>query len=261
MPRQAAWDFLNGWADRVVVVTLPRAKERQERIRGRLAGLDFRFVDGVDKRDLDRATLLRDGAFDERRAPRAFRPRGEMNLGEVGAALAHRRIYDEMIANGWRRVVVFEDDIVAREPDLAHLPRALAQLPDDFELCYLGYLRGERTSPVDRAKQAAYVALAPLRLVRWSAGEALRLHPSPYSPNLRRAGFHLCTHAYAVSLAGARKLAAAQTPVAFRADWLFIYLLLRGELRGFVTEPKLFDQESFAGVGGTSDDPESFIRG
>jgi glycosyl transferase family 25 len=247
-----AYDFLNGWADRILVVTLARATDRQARVRERLRGLRFEHFAATDKRDLDRGRLAADGVFDESRTPRRFRHTREMNLGEIGCALSHRRIYEEAVRHGWSRTVVFEDDVVPRRGDLAHLPAALGALPAGWDLCYLGYLKNDAPSPWVRAKRAAYVALSPLRLVPWRTGEALRLLPSPFAPHLRRAGLHACTHAYAVSLAGARKLLAAQTPVAFRADWAFSYLILRGELSAFATQPRAFDQEDVYAAPGAS---------
>jgi glycosyl transferase family 25 len=181
-----------------------------------------------------------------------------MPLGHVGCSLSHRAIYEQTVANGWRRVVVLEDDVVPRTGSLELLPDALAQLPERWELCYLGFLGNEAVTPRARAKRALYVALAPLGLVRWRPGEALRLLPRPYSPNLRRAGRHLCTHAYAVSLEGARKLLAAQTPVAFNADQLLAFLVLRGRLDAYATHPVFFDQESLTGIAAPG--PASYIH-
>ena len=123
------------------------------------------------------------------------------------------------------------------------LPAALSQLPPGWDLCYLGYARNEAPSARDRAKRALYHALAPLRLVRWQSGEARRLLPSPFSANLRRAGQHDYTLAYAISLEGARKLLEAQTPVSLRADWLLASMVVRGRLDAYLTEPRMFDQD------------------
>ncbi len=251
-----AYEFLNGWADRVLVVTLARAADRQARLRERLRGLRFEHFAATDKLDLDRARLVAERAFDETATPRRFRHRREMNLGEVGCALSHRRLYEETVRRGWSRVVVLEDDVVPRD-GLAHLPAALGALPPGWDLCYLGCMKNEAPSPWTRAKRAAYVALAPLRLGPWRTGEALRLLPSPFAPHLRRAGLHACTHAYVVSGSGARKLLAAQTPVAFRADWAISYLVLRGELSAFVVDPLAFDQEDVASGAGAS----SYVHG
>jgi glycosyl transferase, family 25 len=256
-----AFAFLNGWADRVFVVSLPRAEERRRRAADRLAGLDFRFLDAVDKLDLDREKLRSQGLYDERRTPRAFRHRVDMPLGHVGCSLSHRAIYEEIVKNGWRRVLVLEDDVVPHASALDLLPAALGQLPEGWELCYLGYLGNENVTTKARLKRALYVALGPLGLGRWTAGEALRLLPRPFSPNLRRAGRHLCTHAYAVTLEGARKLLAAQTPVAFNSDQLLAFLVLRGRLDAYAAHPVFFDQESLAGIAPGGGGPASYIHG
>jgi glycosyl transferase family 25 len=243
---QDAYEFLNGWADRILVISLARAADRQARLRERLAGLRYELFQATDKRDLDLDRLVKEGVYDESRTRRAFRHTKDMNLGEIACALSQRRVYEAAVANGWARTVVFEDDVVPRTADLPLLPAALSQLPPGWDLCYLGYARHEAPTARDRAKQAAYVALAPLRLVRWRAGEARRLLPRPFSANLRRAGLHDFALAYAVSLDGARKLAAAQTPVSLRADWLLGSMVVQGRLDAYLTDPKMFDQEDLA---------------
>jgi len=256
-----AFEFLNGWADRILVVSLTRATERRERARERLSGLDFHFLDAVDKLGLDRERLLRDGIYDERKTPNAFRHRADMPLGHIGCSLSHRAIYELILKNGWRRTLVLEDDVVPLPDALELLPAALSQLPRSWELCYLGYLGNAAVTTRARLKQALYMALAPLGLVRWRPCETLRLLPRPFSTNLRRAGRHLCTHAYAVTLEGARKLLAAQTPVAFNADQLLAFLVLRGQVEAFVTQPAFFDQETLAGISPGRDAPASYIHG
>jgi glycosyl transferase family 25 len=239
----AAFEFLNGWADRIFVVSLRRAVERRAQVAGTLSGLRFEFLDAVDKKDLDRERLVREGAYDERRTRRAYRNRGGMTLGAIGCALSHRNLYDEMVAKGWERMVVLEDDVIPRVPEVAGVGDALRELPAGWDLCYLGYWQNEVVTPKARLKRASYVALAPLGLSRWRLGETLRLLPRPFSPHLRRAGRHMCTHAYAVSREGARKLAAAQRPVAYAADQLFTMMILQGKLDAYVAVPALFDQD------------------
>lgn len=69
--------------------------------------------------------------------------------------------------------------------------------------------------------------------------------PGDYSPHLLKAGFHDCTHGYAVSLSAARKLLSRQTPVVQRADNLLTELVLKGELKAFASKEYLFNQEVF----------------
>jgi glycosyl transferase family 25 len=239
-----AYDFLNRWADRIFVVSLRRAADRRARVGAALAGLRFEFLDAVDKKDLDRDRLVREGTWDERRTRGAYRSGAGMSLGAIGCALSHRKLYEDMLANGWERMLVLEDDVVPRIPEVAGVAEALGELPAGWELCYLGYWHNELVTTRARLKRASYVALAPLGLSRWRFGETLRLLPRPFSPHLRRAGRHMCTHAYAVSREGARKLAQAQTPVAYAADQLLTMMILQGKLDAYVAVPALFDQES-----------------
>lgn len=247
----AAFEFLNGWADAVRVVTLRRAAERHAHSRAALAGLDFAFHFGADKADLDLAAMEREGTLVPwRRVRRLTGKRRPLRPGEAGCALSHRQVHEELVRTGARRAIVLEDDVGPIPEAIGLLPAALRELPDDWDLCYLGYTHFERVTRWQRTKRLAYLGLAPLRLLPWSTGEVWRLHPRPFSAHLRRAGYHDGTYAYAVSLSGARKLAAAQTPLAHVADHNFVNLVLGGALNAFVTEPKMFDERS-AGISGT----------
>lgn len=244
---QAAWDELHRAFDRIFVISLERATDRQARLRERLAGLRYELHLGVDKRELDPARTRAEG-YDEAAARRASRRSRPMSSGEIGCALSHRQLYQAAVEQGWRRVLVFEDDVVPRREALAALPAVLGQLPQSWELLYLGWTNFERVTLRHRAKQAAYLAMSAARLMKWTPRQVLRFHPSAYSPNLRRAGLHHCTHAYAFTQAGARKLLAAQTPLVRVADQLLVHLVLSGELEAYVAEPKLFEQEAGAGA-------------
>jgi glycosyl transferase family 25 len=250
---------LNGFFDRILVVTLARAKDRQARLRERLAGLRYELLEGFDRALFDVNDLVRAGSYDPALARRVDRFDREMSPGQIGCSLSHRKIYEETVRSGWRRVLVLEDDAVPRLADLGSAAAALAELPQGWELAYLGYENLEEVRLSDRLKQAAYVVLAALRLLKWRPAQILRFHPRPFSPHLLAAGLHHCTHAYAFTQEGARKLLAAQTPTAFVADQLLIHLVLSGELRAFVTRPQLFDQERYAAPAGGGE-PVSFVQ-
>lgn len=240
-----AFELLNARFEHVVVITLERARDRQERLRQRLRGLRYELFLGTDKRKLDLADLEARGVYSEARARRLHRHGKPMVLGMIACALSHRRVYEAAVANGWKDVLIFEDDVV---PDAAALPQlaaALDELPAGWEMLYLGYTRHEAVTPELRRKQWTYLQLARLRLIRWTPTEVRNLLPRPFSPHLRRAGLHDCLHAYAVTNAGARKLVAAQTPVALNPDPLVSHVIMRGELDAYVTEPRFFDQERF----------------
>jgi glycosyl transferase family 25 len=246
-----AYDVLNRSFDRIWVVTLARAADRQARVAERLRGLDYRFHVGADKAELDVAALERDGVYDARRARAVDRYGRPMTPGQLGCAISHRQLYEDAVRSGRRRVLVLEDDVVPDAEALAELPAALAELPPAWELAYLGWTKFEEVTPGDRLKRLAYVPLAALGLVKWTPRQLRLLHPRAFSPHLRRAGYHHCTHAYAFTLDGARKLLAEQTPIAHVADHLLIHLVLDGRVAAFSTRRSLFGQEHAPGGPGS----------
>jgi glycosyl transferase family 25 len=241
--RKAAFDALNAAFDRIFVITLERAKERQARVTKDLDGLKFQFHPGADKNQLDFAALERDGVLSQAAAQRNSRVGKALKPGEVGCALSHRQIWEETVRQGWKRVLVFEDDACTVPEALPELGEALTELPPDFDLAYLGWTNFETVTMRERIKQGIYLLLSALRLMKWTPGQVLRFHPRPYSKHLRRAGLHHCTHAYALSTAGARKLLEAQTPVAHASDQVMIWMILRARLEAFICVPKFFAQD------------------
>lgn len=238
-------DSLQQYFDKILVVSVPRFTDRHERLNQSLEGLEYDFFWGADKQQLDYETAKTDGTYDERMAQKLQRQGKALNLGEIACSLSHRNLYAAMIENGWEKVLILEDDALPVTDNLAQLPAALQELPANWELVYLGYLKHEQVTSGLKVKQFFYKIISALGLMAWSYKMVSNLLPKPYSTHLKKAGFHDCTHAYAVTLAGAKKLLAAQTPVVYRADDLLSSTIMKGELVAFVTEPKFFDQEIF----------------
>jgi len=231
--------------DKILVVSVPRFTERHARIRKHLQGLHFDFFWGADKLKLDYEDVKTDGTYDEPRAKKLQRQGKALNLGEIACSLSHRNLYAAMVENGWQKVLVLEDDALPLPENMPALPAALAQLPGDWELVYLGYLKHEEVTAGLKVKQFFYKIMSALGLMTWTYTMVSNLLPKRYSEHLKKAGFHDCTHAYALTLPAAKKLLAKQTPVVYRADDLLSATILQGELKAFVTDPKFFDQEMF----------------
>ena len=237
--------FLHQYFDKILVVSVPRFTDRHERVKQSLSGVDFDFFWGADKLKLNYEDAKADGTYDEAKAQKSQRQGKVLNLGEIACSLSHRNLYEAMIANNWQKVLVLEDDVVPLIEAISELPAALNELPDNWELVYLGYLKHEKITAGLKAKQFFYKILSAMGLMAWTYQMVGNLLPKPFSKHLKKAGFHDCTHAYAVTLSGARKLLAAQTPVVYRADDLLSTTIMKGKLNAFVTEPKFFDQEIF----------------
>lgn len=247
--------LLQEYFDKVFVVTVPRFRDRQEKVRRRLEGIGFEFFYGADKETLTDDFIAREYHYDKKNslAVRQYFP--PLNPGELACSLSHRMIYQAIVENDWKRVLILEDDVVPDPDNLVLLRDCLAELPPDWELFYLGYLKNENRSAGSRIKQGWYSFMARLGMSHLPLGMIRNRLPRPYSRHLWRAGFHDCTHAYAVSLSGAKKLLAAQSPVTQRADNLLSLLVLQNRVRAFATKKFLFNQEVFKDSG-----DKSFIR-
>ncbi len=246
-------NFLQQYFDKILVVSVPRFTGRHEKVRQNLEGLPFDFFWGADKLELDYEKIKADGTYDEQMAKKLQRQGKALNTGEIACSLSHRKVYTAIIKNNWKKVLILEDDVLPLMEKMDVLPEALKELPEGWELAYLGYLKHETVTTKLKIKQFIYKILSALGGMAWSYKMVTNLLPKPFSAHLKKAGFHDCTHAYAVTLEGAKKLLASQTPVVYRADDLLSATILKGELNAFVTEPKFFDQENFHNAAITSE--------
>jgi glycosyl transferase family 25 len=252
---ETPYAFLNAYFDKIFVVSLQRATDRHAILKEHLKGLNYEIFWAKDKQDFSLEEVILQGIYDEKKALK-FNRYGVKKLatGEVACAWSHRTIYEKMLAEGLDRVLVFENDV---EPDfstLTLLPDTLQQLPDDWELVYLGFLKNGEISRKHWQKRQFYKLLATFKAYNWlSCREVNNLFPKPYSVNLRVAGLHDCTHAYALTRSAAQKLIEAQTPIYSAADEVLTHQVLRGQLKAFICNPTLFDQQGFNSTGHRGD--------
>lgn len=241
----ASIQSLQGFFDKIFIVTVPRFTDRHKKVSEQLQGLSFDFFWGADKLQISPEKVKQDGTYDEVRAKKLQRQGKELNTGEIACALSHRMVYQEMIKHGWKKILILEDDVLALTESMNVLPLALQELPVEWELVYLGYLKHENVTAGLKLKQFFYKILSAVGLMKWNYTMVTNLLPKPFSKHLKKAGFHDCTHAYAVTLSAAEKLLKVQTPVVYRADDLLSATILKGDLNAFITVPKFFDQEIF----------------
>lgn len=231
--------------DKIFVVTVPRFTDRHKKISENFRGLSFEFFWGADKLQIDPEKVKQDGTYDEAKAKKLQRQGKGLNLGEIACSLSHRMLYAEMIKHDWKKILILEDDVLPLIENMNVLPDAMKELPEGWELVYLGYLKHEKITPALKRKQFFYKILSALGLMKWNYTMVSNLLPKPFGTRLKKAGFHDCTHAYAITLSAAKKLLEAQTPVVYRADDLLSATILKGDLNAFITIPKFFDQEIF----------------
>lgn len=237
--------LLESFFDKIFVVTIKRATDRHEKVSKELEGLSFEFFYGTDKQEFDWHKMREvPDIYDEAMAKKYNRVGKPMNSGEVACSLSHRQLYEHMLKKKYKRILVFEDDVLPMSENFSQLAAMISELPKDWGLVYFGYLKHEVVTPELKRKQLFYKLLGPFRVTKWNTKMAKNMLPKPFSAHLKRAGYHDCTHAYALTAPTAEKLIKMQTPVVFKADNLLSYAILNEEINAFVTQPQFFAQEN-----------------
>jgi glycosyl transferase family 25 len=238
------FDPLNAYYDKIYVLTLPRLQERIGFIEKQLKGLHFEFFFGTDKQDTSIAELKKQGRYSPEQYREFYKKTAEMSLGMLCCAIGHADIYRSIINNGYGKTLILEDDAVALPDQLPLFTEITAALPRDWELLYLGYEKNELYGWKEKLKKKLYLAYPNHAQLHLTRSIYSHYYPRNLSRHIAIAGFHDCTHAYSLTLEGAKKLLSLQTPVAFNPDNLLAYAVCTGRVKGYICRPKLFNQLS-----------------
>jgi glycosyl transferase, family 25 len=234
---------LNEYFDKIYVITLKRAADRQEMIRSHLEGLDYTFFFGQDKLELDIPALERESVYNEKLAITNSRYNKPMTPGQIGCACSHVKVYEDIIKNNYGKTLILEDDVIVDFTNMAHFNFIIKELPANWNLLYLGY-SNKTISPLKRKmKQLAYHVQHKLGLLNWNHTQIANLFPKKYSNHLQIAGYHDCTHAYCLTPGGAKILLDQQTPVSFTADNLLAHCISNKMMHAFISIKTLFNQD------------------
>lgn len=94
----------------------------------------------IAKQQFDRAGIAMPTIFPAIDAKRLkLRGTVEDNQGLIGCFLSHYFILQEALLNGYKRIAVFEDDVLLSANFSARLTEAMAQVPDKWQMLYMGY--------------------------------------------------------------------------------------------------------------------------
>ena len=232
----------------IFVLTIHRNQSRHQNLQQALKDLDYTLFYGTDKETLSMAKLIKEGVFSpERAATYLKRP---LSIGEVACALTHKHAYETILEHTFSSVLILEDDVdFSKElPSAEVLQQALSELPEDWELCYLGYERNQRPKSLnDACKEILYLTLKRLGLSSRLDRKIKNRHVRPFSTYLNRAGVHTGTHAYALSVAGCRKLYEKQVPLCMCSDHLLNEMIAVEGLKAYVLKQKIFINKSVEG--------------
>ena len=120
--------YINSLVDKVFVINLDKDKERLNKIDAALRGqgIGYERIPGILG-----STVKED--------PRLT---GFCNIfctdGIKGCALSHHTAWEQMLKNGYSRILVFEDDAIIPSDFDAKVREVMAKLPQDYDVVFLG---------------------------------------------------------------------------------------------------------------------------
>lgn len=250
--KKQLFKLLNDFFDHIYLITLKRSKDRHSLLRETLDGLDYETFWGVEGRELDVDKLQKEGLYHPRLyrllKKRLGREPVEMTLPKIGCALSHIYVYQDMLEKKYQNVLILEDDLVVNVKALESLQKALVELPDNWDLLYLGH-KGANSHPslILKLQKSILTVLASglhrfERLAMWNPEVIRCWFPRPYSDNLDLSGSHFGTHAYGLSAKGAQEILSFQKPIVQESDNAIAELCRYEWIKAFNVKETVFTQ-------------------
>ncbi|XP_053646558.1 glycosyltransferase 25 family member isoform X2 [Cherax quadricarinatus] len=127
--------------DEIYLISLPRRPERRERMNLCFdeLGLDVKLFDAVDGKKLNES-YLRELGVKQMNVYKDPWSKRDMTFGEIGCFLSHYFIWEDIVNNGYKKVLLFEDDI-RFEPYFREKVKHMIRQADrllKWDLIYLG---------------------------------------------------------------------------------------------------------------------------
>ena len=241
---QPSFQYLNEYFDKIVVLTLPSLTDRIDYFKKTFEGLNYEFFYGIDKETTSLDKLKEEGLYSTKIFREFYKKPSEISTGMLCCSLGHLKIYEYIIEKGFQKTLILEDDAVPIVEELAKFPAIIKELPENWELLYLGYEKNERPGIKEKLNRFLLTNFPYHAQLKLSRQIFRHYYPVPLSANIAKAGFHDCTHAYAVTREAAGKLLQYNKPVRFHPDNLLSYLNCTGQLNGYISRHKLFNQLS-----------------
>ena len=253
---QEYFRLLNSYYDKVYVLSVQAAEARRNLFEQRFAGLNYSFFFGADKNKFTIEELLEKNIYDQELTKEHHRYTKVMRPGEIACSWSHRMMYEAMLKNNYDRVLIFEDDAVPDPEMMKQVPAILSEIPPDCELLMWGWDKNGESGITSFLKKTGYRIQHGLGLLKWNHTIINNIFAQPYSPHLKKAGFHDYTYAYAITRSGAKKVLQMQTPIQYIADNLLAHAITKNIVNGYIVYPAVILHDSLAD--GTARD--SYIR-
>jgi len=234
------FQYLNDYYDRIYVLSIENAIGRRSKFLDRFTGMNYDFYFGANKNTFSVEELAQSGSYNDSLSRRHHRYSKNMKPGEIACSWSHKMIYEDMLANNYERILIFEDDAMPDPSAIKNIPSIINEIPDDCEILMWGWSKNGRSTPAKRLKQLFYHVQHSLGLLKWDHTIIRNLYARPHSRYLKKKGFHDYTYAYGINRCSAEKLIQMQTPIQYIADNLLAHAATKGIINGYIAYPAVF---------------------
>lgn len=252
MLSKTAVESLNSYFDKILLLTIERNLYRLTEIRKNFNGLNFEVFMGVDGSKLNIPDLQNKGEiaknineiYQQDNINYMNLTVGPLLNNQIAVASSHKKIYQYIKDNKLGKVLILEDDSIPVEKNLHLVAETLKQVPDDWELLFLGHIYNNDFSFFGRLKYYHLVNfLYKLGFRTKSVIRKKKSYPRDFSSLVKKQGGHIGTHAYALHGQGAAKLLEIQTPLTHGAsDLLTMDAIANHKIRAYTCKYMFFEQ-------------------
>lgn len=154
--------------------------------------------------------------------------------GIVGCAISHVKIYEDALKNNYKNILVLEDDVYFTDDLYEVLDKAMAELPEDYDILYLGCTGLYEKKTVYKLDLLFIIQLLVSNTYTSTNTNKIK-NKSIHVPKLP-----LATHAMIISNKGCKKLLNVIRKISYHID--LTIALKNNELNIYVTEKQLAKQ-------------------
>jgi GR25 family glycosyltransferase involved in LPS biosynthesis len=195
---------MNNYVENVYLINMDKDTDRLKKVKKECDIVDIKFerFPGIKITDISKNIL-------DKYIPEEIQKYG--SNGMIGCGISHLFIWKDAIIKYYKNILVLEDDVYFTDDFNEYLKNVMEELPEDYDILYLGYKDTVCKAPKDSSFNYIY---------------------KPYFP--------LLTHAMIISNTGLKKLVKIITKIDDHIDWLIA--LNNKNLNIYATKKKIVNQ-------------------
>jgi glycosyl transferase family 25 len=236
---------LNDFFDRVFVISIKRNYDRIELFKKLHPQLHFEIFDGIDGKELfpelEFVSQFPKDFFEIHNLQ--YERCKNWNKGQLGCAMSNLFIQKKIIADCIPKALILEDDALIIDENITCFQSSLKELPLDWELFYLGYNDFSRVMEynwfIQQSIKIKYLLKAVKIEGKSSRTFSKRFFSKSFTKSLNIPGILGGTHAYAITIVGAKKIVKLDSPLKYGFDTTLMHANYHKIIRSFSLKERL----------------------